>query len=211
MLLFAFCVFVLTIKLLFFSLKAITSSNLGEMYRLLHGSEFDFGTTSTMVAGAIVYGTERSVNWFLMTRPEVPTHCEISDRCLLSEQSDSGFVEFHASHIRLNTLYYICASSNVAYIERETFTERLEAISACSDGFVLDDTPPYGGEIHVQHHNGYISDTSHVLVSWDGFKDNIDAKKLHYSDGIRSYSFGVGMLKLFMLPFAYGRTMYLLL
>ena len=174
-------------------MQAITSSNLGVLYKLLHDSELDFGNTSAKVAGIVVYGTEREIEWFLMTRPEIPTQCINSPRCLQFLTSKSGVIEFDSRFIAANTLHYICARSNVTYIEREIFTERLEAINTCSDGFVLDDSPPSSGEVHVSQHGGYLTDTTHIQVSWDGFSDTMDATKLGYVDRIKSYSLAIGM------------------
>jgi len=178
------------------SLQAITSSNLGELYKLMHESELDFGNTSAKVAGVVEYGTERSIEWFLMTRPELPGQCQSSPRCLQSLSSNTGFTEFDTRYIAANTLYYICARSNVTHVGREMFTERLEEIRTCSDGFVFDDTPPSPGVVHVSDQDGYLTDITHIQVSWDGFRDNIDATKLGYVDSIRSYSFAVGMVNL---------------
>ena len=94
--------------------------------------------------------------------------------------------------IKLNTLYYICASANESNITRETFTETFMKIEMCSNGFILDDTPPYGGEVHVTNLNGYINDLKDIVVSWDGFGDNSDARLLGYESTINSYSVEIG-------------------
>lgn len=174
-----------------FSQLLSSSSNILSYPDIL-GNELDFGTASTTVAGAIFHTSGRTVTWYLMTKREVPSQCNCHTNCLTAKTTSNGYVVFN-NDIKLNTLLYICAFSNSTVLQRELFTENLEEISSCSDGFVLDDKPPVPGNIYVGNNSGFITDTRNILLSWDAFKSSVDVTTLGYDDEIKSYSFAIGI------------------
>ena len=183
---------------MFHIFQMIATSNLGQMYSVLHDSELDLSTTSGKVAGVIMYGTERTIDWFLMETAEIPDvpgfYCSEYYGCLGSGSNMDGYMEFNTTGLSRNTLYHICAKSEETSIVREFFTETLEELNTCSDGFALDDQPPTcSGKLHVTSAtDGYLTDVTHVVFSWDACHDNNDAKALGYIDNIKSYSYAVG-------------------
>lgn len=153
----------------------------------------DFGTAGTNVVGAMLYASERNISWYLMTDNSVPVACELSKDCIVSKETNSGFVSFESSLTMLNKFYYICARSNTTFVERELYTEILHEIKTCSNGFVLDSQPPVPGKVEIRNKNGFITSLNNIYLSWNGFKDNINATKLGYVSDIQSYSYGIGM------------------
>ncbi|XP_052220285.1 uncharacterized protein LOC127837360 isoform X3 [Dreissena polymorpha] len=166
--------------------KMLHSSDIGQHYVRLHDSEMNIGNADSSVTGALMYGSERSVSWYLMKLQYVPQTCDSDINCVIKYESDYGYIELDKHYISFNELYFICAYSNYTVVEREYFTEILEEISSCSNGFILDSSPPTKGEVHVHNHRGFITNPQHVIVTWTGFHDNIDAtvfgfpEKLHY-------------------------------
>ena len=165
----------------------------------MHDEELDFGTTDTEVVGAIPFGADRNITWFLTTARAVPENCNESPECESSLTTTDGYVQFPKEDIYVNTIFYICASADESRITTETFTENAPSIHACSDGFVIDDTPPYGGEVHVRTVNGFLNDLREVAVHWSGFHDNINASHLGYENKIKSYAVEIGKTTMFIL------------
>ena len=71
-------------------------------------------------------------------------------------------------------------------------TEVLPETKACSNGFLVDDTPPTGGELHVNDVNGYITNLHDIEVTWNGFGDTADVAALGYHDTISAYTVAIG-------------------
>ena len=45
--------------------------------------------------------------------------------------------------------YYICVYAEETDLEFERFTQRLDSVSACSNGIVVDHDPPIAGDVWV--------------------------------------------------------------
>ena len=175
--------------------QAMHSLYLGDTLNLLHNEELDFGTKDTEVVGVILYANKRNISWFLSTTNTGPTSCHNNPYCIGSHSTTDGYVQFPKRLIKYNTIYYICAFSNLSHVVRETFTEVLPHIQACSNGFAIDNIPPTAGQVHVENENGFINDLRRVTVSWDGFSDNIDVSALGYEHKINSYTIEIGMYR----------------
>ncbi|KAH3799518.1 hypothetical protein DPMN_153128 [Dreissena polymorpha] len=170
----------------------LSSSDIGQHYVLLHDSEMNIGNADSSVTGALMYGSERSVSWYLMKMQYVPQTCDSDINCVLKYETDNGYIELDRKYISINELYFICAYSNNTVIEREYFTEILEEISSCSNGFILDSSPPTKGEVQVHNHRGFITNPHYVIVTWTGFDDNIDATVFGYPEKLHYFSMRTG-------------------
>ncbi|KAH3708851.1 hypothetical protein DPMN_068310 [Dreissena polymorpha] len=186
----------------------LRSSNIGQHYSVLHDSELNIGSSNTTVAGALMYASERTVSWYLMKIQYVPDNCETDVNCIVRYDTDSGYVEFSTHDISLNQIYYICAHSNTTEVNRELFTEALQEISSCSNGFVLDSSPPTKGHVQVQNHKGFVTNPQHVLVTWDGFDENIDASIFGYPSKLLTFSVAIGTNYRFDFPTVYFAKIY---
>lgn len=179
----------------------IHSSNIGTHLSLLHNAEVDFGTIDATVAGVLLHAVERNVTWYLMKERTFPQSgdCDKETDCVHSQISDCGYIYFDSHFVDRNRFYYICAYSGSTIFIRETFTEKLPEIQSCSDGFVIDDTPPTTGKISVKNTNGFLTDLSSIDIRWRGFDDNTDAEKLGYPYRIKHFSYAIGTNALFMI------------
>ncbi|XP_053381647.1 uncharacterized protein LOC123555884 isoform X2 [Mercenaria mercenaria] len=174
--------------------QMIHSSNIGSKYSVLHDAEMDFGTTNTSVVGTLMYATERNVTWYLMKNKHLPVleQCDKDSECVFSTTTGNGYVLFDKSLIKQNVFYYTCAFSNASSVSRELFTEILSEIRTCSNGFIIDNTPPFGGQLNVKNTGGFIIRPWKMDISWNGFDDNVNTEKLGYSERIKFYSYAVG-------------------
>ncbi|WAR31711.1 hypothetical protein MAR_034253 [Mya arenaria] len=170
----------------------IHSSDAGDMYTFLHDNELDFGTSKLRPAAAVMHANERYVSWYLMTSRHVPHDCYTDVSCLKEKVTTDGFAVFEEADVFVDATFYVCAFSNKTVVERELFTELLDEIQSCSDGFILDDTAPIPGNIHIQNVNGYLTDIEHVVITWDPFFKERGATLLGYPENIQHYAIGVG-------------------
>ncbi|WAR31701.1 hypothetical protein MAR_034243 [Mya arenaria] len=170
----------------------IHSSDVGDMYTYLHDNELDFGTSKLRPAAAVMHANERYVSWFLMTSRHVTNDCNTDVSCLKEKVTSDGFAIFEETDVFLDATFYLCASSNATVVEREWFTESLDEIKSCSDGFILDNTAPIPGKIEIQNVNGYITDIEHAVITWDTFIKEKGASLLGYPEDMQHYSIGVG-------------------
>ncbi|XP_053405466.1 uncharacterized protein LOC128558962 [Mercenaria mercenaria] len=175
-------------------LEMIHSSSLGRKTAILHDAELNFGTRDTKIAAAVLYASQRNVTWYLMSARRIPAfgQCQRDTECITSQASVDGYILFQNTDIIMNNLYFICASSEAAEIYRETYTENVPEISSCSNGFILDDTPPSGGQVYVDNTGGFVNDVSDIRITLGGFSDNIDASVLGYGENLQYYSYAIG-------------------
>ena len=176
----------------FYIFQRLHTLNLGKDTDSIQADEIDFGNSSTRIAGVVMYGTERNITWYLMTKKQSPYDCSSDVYCLMAETNQDGYIVINPKFIQMNTFYYICVYSNTTIIKRELFTETLPEMNSCSNGFILDDVHPTSGRVQVLNYNGYLTSTSGILITWSGFKDNVDAKTFGYMDSIKYYSYAVG-------------------
>ncbi|WAR31728.1 hypothetical protein MAR_034270 [Mya arenaria] len=170
----------------------IHSSDVGDMYTFLHDNELDFGTRKFRPAAAVMHANERNVSWYLMTSRHVPDSCDTDVSCLKEKVTSDGFAIFEETDVFLDATFYMCVSSNATVVEREWYTESLDEIRSCSDGFILDNTAPIPGNIDIQNVNRYITDIEHAVITWDSFHKETGATLLGYPEDIQHYSIGVG-------------------
>ena len=126
-----------------------------------------------------------------MTSPEVPDRCKLPG-CKAALITSDGYVQFPAIAIQHNRVYFICALASEVNIVKESYTEILPEIKTCSNGFVVDDRPPTGGELHVNDINGYLTNLQDLEIMWYGFGDNENVDALGYDNEISSYMVAIG-------------------
>jgi hypothetical protein len=152
-------------------MQMIHSNHLGGETQFLHDTELNFGKISSKVAGVVFYASERNISWYLMSTRRIPTfdQCQSDTKCITSLTSTNGYVYFERKYIRMNNVYYICALSKPLKINRENYVESVAEIRTCSNGFILDDIPPSGGDVLVDNINGFINDLSAIEIDIEGF------------------------------------------
>ena len=159
---------------------------------MLHEADLDFGTADSEVVGAVLNGNGRNITWYLTTTQVIPNTCNTYPECKASRITSDGYVAFQKDKISFNTIYFICAYAPQSQRVQDSFTETLPSIQACSNGFVVDDSPPSAGEVHPENTNGYINSVDGFTVSWNSFDDNIDVNLLGYRYKINSYAVEIG-------------------
>ena len=63
-----------------------------------------------------------------------------------------NFVNVHGLPLKEGQRYYICILANATDLEFEKFTQHVEQNSECSNGIVVDTTPPTAGQVWVGGH-----------------------------------------------------------
>lgn len=58
---------------------------------------------------------------------------------------------FTADELKHGTRYIVCVHADLKVIDRGTWMEELPAVSTCSDGVVVDLTPPMAGKVWISH------------------------------------------------------------
>ena len=71
--------------------------------------------------------------------------------------SDVNFVNIKDLTLHHGKRYRVCLHVNATNINHEEWTQELPEISACSDGVVVDITPPLSGQVWIgwQEHTQY--------------------------------------------------------
>ena len=172
----------------------LSSKNIGSKLSLIHNSEVDFVRLKTNLVGVILGGYGRKVKWYLMQKPESPLRaCSDDPACLKEVESTDGAGRFHRTNLQKNMKYYICAFSSKTFITREFFTETLEEINTCGNGFVVDNDPPVSGEVTLMSNNyGFLTSQRNIRVLWNDFQDIDEVVNINYKSGIASYQVSLG-------------------
>ncbi|CAG2234222.1 unnamed protein product [Mytilus edulis] len=108
----------------------------------------------------------------------------------------NGFMNelFSNNELVHGTRYTVCVHANPIQITRETWIEYLEEINSCSDGIVVDLTPPVAGRLWIGVNPGIVYQTSNtdLYINWDGFHDVEEYETGPHATGIKEYILGIG-------------------
>ena len=173
----------------------VSSKNIGSKLSLVHSTEADFVPLNTNLVGVILGEYERKITWYLMQKPELPVLPSNDDpECIKEVESAEGVGIFHKTILQENMKYYICAFSNTTVVTREYFSETLEEIKECGNGFVVDNEPPIAGRVTiVSKPHGFLTSNRDLHVLWEGFKDIEVFVKNQYETGIAYYNVSLGI------------------
>ncbi|XP_062616047.1 uncharacterized protein LOC134277752 [Saccostrea cucullata] len=125
----------------------------------------------------------------------------LSDPCSHSDaikcsRTENEFINFKFKRGELvhGHRYIICIHAENTTKIYEEWTEILPEMNKCSDGVVLDLTPPVAGNIWIGTTQGqeYQSSSSVLYINWDSFQDVEDFKTISHSSGIQNYRLGIG-------------------
>ncbi|CAG2236399.1 unnamed protein product [Mytilus edulis] len=156
------------------------SENIGNKLSELHYYEMDFAERDVKIGGFISGQSGMTINWFLMRNQKLPKQkCIFDSQCLLSKNTTGGHVNFENPYVNENGVFFICAILSTQQ-------------KLCSDGFLIDDTSPVGGEVSVKSYNGYVIDGSKISIHWSGFRGNRHALVLGYQSDIAGYQYAIG-------------------
>ena len=64
---------------------------------------------------------------------------------------------FESSNVLVHgTRYTVCVHADLTVIQHETWIETLDPVSSCSDGIVVDLTPPTAGQLWIGSNSGIV-------------------------------------------------------
>ncbi|CAC5422078.1 unnamed protein product [Mytilus coruscus] len=92
-------------------------------------------------------------------------------------------VEFADGELIHGTRYTVCIHADPKVIEYEMWTDELPEVNSCSDGIIVDLTPPVECGLTV---------TTDMYVNWDSFYDVEEYTNGPHSSGIKEYILGIG-------------------
>ncbi|CAG2222618.1 unnamed protein product [Mytilus edulis] len=102
--------------------------------------------------------------------------------------------EFTHNELVHGTRYTVCIYAPRTAIVNEDWILQLPAVSACSDGIIVDLTPPTAGRLWIGHNINTIYQTSDsdLYVNWDNFQDVEEFNNGPHPSGIKEYILGIG-------------------
>ncbi|XP_063399976.1 uncharacterized protein LOC134684607 [Mytilus trossulus] len=114
-------------------------------------------------------------------------------RCGTTEHEYMNEV-FSAGELVHGTRYIVCVHADYKVIDRDTWVEELAAVSTCSDGVVVDLTPPTAGAVWISHSPSvrYQSSITEMYVNWESFIDVDEFGTGPNPTGIMDYTVGIG-------------------
>ncbi len=165
----------------------LNSKMLGTSLRLLHEMDVDFISINSRISAAVTNSDGRNISWYMMKgKPGLPVHdCDSDTWCVASKYSHDGFVRFGKIEFQEEDPYYVCANVS-ARGDHSGF-------AVCGNGFIVDETPPLEGSVSITNAvSGFLTDSSHMYITWSGFHDNNPARLNSYANDIKSYSVAIG-------------------
>ncbi|XP_072048762.1 uncharacterized protein [Amphiura filiformis] len=123
--------------------------------------------------------------------PNDPCEHPMALKCGETEDNFINIKDLNLSH---GKRYIVCIHGVTTTIKHEKWTENVDTISACSDGVVVDTTPPLAGNVWIgwNSDNRYQISTSEVVVQWDSFVDVEEYARSPHHSGIKHYEIAIG-------------------
>ena len=84
-----------------------------------------------------------------------PNLCSTYVKCIIFVQDN--FVNVHGLALKEGQRYHVCILANATDLQFEKFTQHLEQNSECSNGIIVDRTPPITGQVWVGSHQEHWS------------------------------------------------------
>lgn len=167
----------------------------GPKIHTLQVNDIDY-TNVTNRAFAIITGSLHNLHyvWVVEGKDECPySSCQQNLPCCISStQSDRYTIDFRDVSLYSGRYYKLCAMSNSSAIDTEVGERVVDKVNVCSNGFLVDTTPPTVGKISIGHGSLAARPSSNCLsMKWNGFVDEEEAAFTN-DDGIAYYRLSVG-------------------
>ncbi|XP_061177042.1 uncharacterized protein LOC133185758 [Saccostrea echinata] len=120
--------------------------------------------------------------------------CNHSD-CIRCTHTDREFIniKFREGELEHGQRYIVCIHTDHTEIHHEQSSRVLLEINACSDGVVVDLTPPSMGDVWIgRRGQRYQISTTDMYVAWDSFKDVEEIQTISHASGVQYYELGIG-------------------
>ncbi|XP_038050540.1 uncharacterized protein LOC119723761 [Patiria miniata] len=111
-------------------------------------------------------------------------------------ETDKEFVNVPDLVLAHGKRYRICIHADEVTLEHELWNEPLPAVSTCSDGVVIDTTPPTPGSVWIgwNRHQAYQSSSSELVLHWESFTDIEEHGMAPHHSGIKYYEYAIGSM-----------------
>ncbi|XP_038051300.1 uncharacterized protein LOC119724354 isoform X2 [Patiria miniata] len=112
-------------------------------------------------------------------------------------KTDKEFVNVPNLVLEHGMRYRICIHADEMTLEHELWNEQLPAVSSCSDGVVIDTTPPTPGSVWIgwDQHQTYQSSVSELVLHWESFTDIEEHGMARHHSGIKHYEYAIGSMR----------------
>ncbi|XP_038050780.1 uncharacterized protein LOC119723938 isoform X2 [Patiria miniata] len=112
-------------------------------------------------------------------------------------ETDREFVNVPNLVLAHGMRYRICIHADAVTLEHELWNEPLPAVSSCSDGVVIDTTPPTPGSVWIgwNQHQTYQSSSSELVLHWESFTDIEEHGMARHHSGIKYYEYAIGSMR----------------
>ncbi|XP_062576068.1 uncharacterized protein LOC134237945 [Saccostrea cucullata] len=139
-----------------------------------------------------------NINMTTMYKPS--TTLALADPCshpdsIRCADTDREFIniKFREGELENGQRYIVCIHTEHTEIHEGQSSRVLPEINACSDGVVVDLTPPSKGSVWIgKRGQQYQISTTDMYVTWDSFKDVEEIQTISHSSGVQNYQLGIG-------------------
>ncbi|XP_070573746.1 uncharacterized protein [Ptychodera flava] len=108
-------------------------------------------------------------------------------------ETNSQYVNVDGLQLEHGWRYYICMHANETVTYRGNIKVIQQEESACSDGIVVDHTPPTVGTVRIgRKGQQYQTSSSSLIVHWEGFYDVEEHGRASHGTGIKKYEIAIG-------------------
>ncbi|XP_070573612.1 uncharacterized protein [Ptychodera flava] len=108
-------------------------------------------------------------------------------------ETQANFINVENLQLHHGYRYYVCVHAEATRKEYEKTELLLPETSACSDGIVVDQTPPTHGNVWIGSvKQRFQITTSELVLNWDDFYDVEEHGRTKHSSGIRKYDVAIG-------------------
>ncbi|XP_062606252.1 uncharacterized protein LOC134268062, partial [Saccostrea cucullata] len=102
-------------------------------------------------------------------------------------------VKFNDGELEHGQRYIVCIHTEYTEIKHEKWTQVLPEVNECSDGIVVDLTPPSTGKVWIgKQGQQYQISTTDMYVSWESFEDVEEFQTIPHAFGVQNYQLGIG-------------------
>ncbi|XP_071954211.1 uncharacterized protein [Antedon mediterranea] len=109
-------------------------------------------------------------------------------------ETDAEYINVDELNLKHGSKYFICIHAEKTTKYHEKWTEYLPELSSCSDGVVIDHTPPTQGDVWLGWKKGdrYQHSMSDLSITWDSFVDVEEHGTSPHHSGIKYYEYSLG-------------------
>ncbi|KAK3099491.1 hypothetical protein FSP39_005250, partial [Pinctada imbricata] len=126
---------------------------------------------------------------------DLPDPCSHPDS-MICATTGNEFLNFHFDDgiLEDGERYLVCLRGDRTEIQHEKWLEILPDLNICTDGVIVDLTPPIAGDVWITNIPGteYQTSTSDMYVNWQSFRDVEELNDVPHSSGIQDYQLGLG-------------------